>query len=310
MDSSDYHLPVLAQESIAALQLADDSIVIDATFGGGGHSRLILEKLSEPGKLFGFDQDADAATNTLDDSRFQFVSSNFEHLERFMRLYGVPKVDAILADLGVSSHQLDEGERGFSYRFDADLDMRMNQSDTKTAANILNTYTAADLQSIFSHYGEVRNSKTLAEAIIAARSLQPFRRISDLLQTIEPLIKGQRLRYLSQVFQALRMEVNDEMGVLQRFLENALKVLRPGGRLVIIAYHSLEDRMVKQFLKTGNINGDVQRDFYGNIYRPYKIITKKAVVPSHKEIKENPRARSAKMRVAERLEDQETEYNY
>jgi 16S rRNA (cytosine1402-N4)-methyltransferase len=305
-----YHLPVLAQESVDALQLTDSSIVIDATFGGGGHSKLILDRLGEQGRLYGFDQDADAAANALDDSRFQFVSSNFEHLERFMRLYGVSKVDAILADLGVSSHQLDEGERGFSYRFEAALDMRMNQSDTKTAADILNDYTAEELQSIFSRYGEVRNAKTLAQAVVADRSVQPFQRISDLLQTIDPIIKGQRLRYLSQVFQALRMEVNDEMGVLQRFLENTLNVLAPGGRLVVIAYHSLEDRMVKQFLKTGNVDGNVQRDFYGDIYRPYKIITKKAIVPSNEEINRNPRARSAKMRVAERLEDKEITYDY
>jgi 16S rRNA (cytosine1402-N4)-methyltransferase len=305
-----YHLPVLAQESVDALQLTDSSIVIDATFGGGGHSKLILDRLGEQGRLYGFDQDADAAANALDDSRFQFVSSNFEHLERFMRLYGVSKVDAILADLGVSSHQLDEGERGFSYRFEAALDMRMNQSDTKTAADILNDYTAEELQSIFSRYGEVRNAKTLAQAVVADRSVQPFQRISDLLQTIDPIIKGQRLRYLSQVFQALRMEVNDEMGVLQRFLENTLSVLAPGGRLVVIAYHSLEDRMVKQFLKTGNVDGNVQRDFYGDIYRPYKIITKKAIVPSNEEINRNPRARSAKMRVAERLEDKEITYDY
>lgn len=305
-----YHLPVLATESITALNLQNDSVVVDATFGGGGHSRLILEALGESGKLFGFDQDADAAANVITDSRFQFVDSNFEYLERFLRLYSVKKVDAILADLGVSSHQLNEAERGFSYRFDADLDMRMNQSDSKTAATILNEYSVADLQSIFSQYGEVRNAKTLAEALVAARTQRSFQRISDLLQAVEPYIKGQRLRYLSQVFQALRMEVNDEMGVLERFLTSTLKVLKPGGRLVVIAYHSLEDRMVKQFLKTGNTDGKVQRNFYGDIYRPFKIITKKAVVPNDAEIESNNRARSAKMRVAERLEEGEGSYDY
>lgn len=305
-----YHLPVLAQESIESLNLQSDSVVVDATFGGGGHSRLILDALGENGKLFGFDQDADAVANSISDSRFQFIDSNFEYLERFLRLHGIKKVDAILADLGVSSHQLDEAERGFSYRFDADLDMRMNQSETKTAATILNDYSASDLQSVLSRYGEVRNAKTLAEALVSARQQRSFQRISDLMQTIEPHIKGLRPRYLSQVFQALRMEVNDEMGVLGRFLESTLKVLAPNGRLVVIAYHSLEDRMVKQFLKTGNAEGTIQRDFYGDIYRPFKIISKKAVVPHEAEIKENSRARSAKMRVAERLEDKENNYTY
>ncbi|MEL6720672.1 MAG: 16S rRNA (cytosine(1402)-N(4))-methyltransferase RsmH, partial [Bacteroidota bacterium] len=297
-----YHQPVLAKESIAALNIEADSTIVDATFGGGGHSKLILEQLGSTGRLFGFDQDADAAQNAIDDSRFTFVQANFEHLARFLKLYTVRSVDGILADLGVSSHQLDEGERGFSYRYEADLDMRMNQQNERTAATILNTYTQDTLQDIFSRYGEVRNAKTLAQAIVAARSQQSFKTINDLMLTIEPLIKGQRLRYLSQVFQALRIEVNDEMGVLERFLKNAMKVLKPGGKLVIIAYHSLEDRMVKQFLKTGNINGDIQRDFYGEIFRPFKIITKKAVLPSNEEIKMNSRARSAKMRVGERLE--------
>ncbi|MEM9888912.1 MAG: 16S rRNA (cytosine(1402)-N(4))-methyltransferase RsmH [Bacteroidota bacterium] len=305
-----YHLPVLAKESIAALNVQPNSIVVDATFGGGGHSKLILEQLGEGGKLLAFDQDQDAQANALADERFIFVQGNFEYLERFLKLYGIRSVDAILADLGVSSHQFDEGERGFSYRFDADLDMRMNQSGERTAAEVLNHYPQEDLQSIFSRYGEVRNAKTLSQAIVVARDQQPFQRISDLMHTVEPIIKGQRLRYLSQVFQALRIEVNDEMGVLQRFLENTLKVLKPKGRLVIISYHSLEDRMVKNFLKTGNVAGDVQRDFYGDIYRPFKVITKKAVLPSEAEIKENPRARSAKLRVGKRLEVSGATYDW
>jgi len=305
-----YHQPVLAKESIGALSIQSNSTIVDATFGGGGHSKLILEELGAEGRLFGFDQDADAVQNSLDDSRFTFVQANFEYLSRFLKLHAVRSVDGILADLGVSSHQLDEGERGFSYRYEAALDMRMNQQSERTAATILNTYTQDALQDIFSRYGEVRNSKTLAQAIVAAKSQQPFQTINDLMTTIEPLIKGQRLRYLSQVFQALRIEVNDEMGVLERFLKEAMKVLKPGGKLVIIAYHSLEDRMVKQFLKTGNINGDVQRDFYGAIFRPFKIITKKAVLPSDAEIKGNSRARSAKMRVGERLEISEESFDW
>lgn len=305
-----YHQPVLAKESIKALNIQSNSTIVDATFGGGGHSKLILEELGAEGRLFGFDQDADALQNALDDSRFTFVQANFEHLSRFLKLHTVRSVDGILADLGVSSHQLDEGERGFSYRYEAALDMRMNQQSERTAATILNTYTQKDLQDIFSRYGEVRNAKTLAQAIVAAKSQQPFRTINDLMTTIEPLIKGQRLRYLSQVFQALRIEVNDEMGVLERFLKEAMKVLKPGGKLVIIAYHSLEDRMVKQFLKTGNINGDVQRDFYGEIFRPFKIITKKAVLPSDEEIRVNSRARSAKMRIGERLKISEENFDW
>ncbi|MEM8527220.1 MAG: 16S rRNA (cytosine(1402)-N(4))-methyltransferase RsmH [Bacteroidota bacterium] len=305
-----YHLPVLAKESIEALNIQPDSTIVDATFGGGGHSKLILEELGAEGRLFGFDQDADALRNSLDDPRFTFVQANFEYLARFLKLHAVRSVDGILADLGVSSHQLDEGERGFSYRYEAALDMRMNQQNEQTAATILNTYTQDALQDIFSRYGEVRNAKTLAQAIVSAKSQQPFQTINDLMVTIEPLIKGQRLRYLSQVFQALRIEVNDEMGVLERFLKNAMKVLKPGGKLVIIAYHSLEDRMVKQFLKTGNIDGGIQRDFYGEIFRPFKITTKKAVLPSDEEIRTNSRARSAKMRVGERLEISEESFDW
>ncbi|MEM6700242.1 MAG: 16S rRNA (cytosine(1402)-N(4))-methyltransferase RsmH [Bacteroidota bacterium] len=305
-----YHLPVLAKESIEALDIQLNSTIVDATFGGGGHSKLILEELGTEGQLFGFDQDADAVKNAISDPRFTFVQANFEYLARFLKLHAVRSVDGILADLGVSSHQLDEGERGFSYRYEAALDMRMNQQNERTAATILNTYTQDALQDIFSRYGEVRNAKTLAQAIVAAKSQQSFQTINDLMVTIEPLIKGQRLRYLSQVFQALRIEVNDEMGVLERFLKNAMKVLKPGGKLVIISYHSLEDRMVKQFLKTGNNKGDVQRDFYGQIFRPFKIITKKAVLPSDEEVKVNSRARSAKMRVGERLELSEENFDW
>lgn len=295
-----YHRPVLAQESIAALQIQPDAVYVDATFGGGGHSRLILNELSDKGRLFGFDQDADALPNVPDDARFVLIQNNFRYLKRFLKLHDIRSVAGILADLGVSSHQLDEAERGFSYRFDADLDMRMNQQGERTAADVLNSYPADALQQVFGAYGEVRNARTLAQSIASARQARPLRTIADLLAIVDPLVRGQRLRYLSQVFQALRIEVNDEMGALQEFLEQILEVLQPGGRLAVITYHSLEDRMVKNFLKTGNVAGEVKKDFYGNIERPFKIITKTAIEPSEAEIRENPRARSARLRVGEK----------
>lgn len=296
-----YHLPVLAAESMEALAIRSTGNYVDATFGGGGHAKLILQKLGDKGRLLGFDQDEDAAQNVLNDNRFTFVHSNFRYLKRFLKLHGVKTVDGILADLGVSSHQFDEATRGFSYRFDAALDMRMNQEDERTAAHIVNDYSVEDLQRIFSEFGEVRNSRTLAQRIVEERRARPIQTINDLLNIMEPLIRGQRLRYLSQVFQALRIEVNDEMVALREFLEQSLEVLQPGGRLVILTYHSLEDRMVKNFLKTGNAKGEVNSDFYGNISRPFKVITKNPMEPSETEIAENPRARSAKLRVAEKI---------
>ncbi|MDX1943574.1 MAG: 16S rRNA (cytosine(1402)-N(4))-methyltransferase RsmH [Saprospiraceae bacterium] len=295
-----YHLPVLAKESIEMLQIKPDGIYVDATFGGGGHSKLILEELGDKGRLFGFDQDEDTVANVLGDPRFTFVHNNFRYLKRFLKLHGAKEVDSILADLGVSSHQLDEASRGFSYRFDAELDMRMNQQGERSAADVVNIYTAEDLQRVFSEYGEVRNARTLAQSIVEARQTREIRTIADFLAIMEPLIRGQRLRYLSQVFQALRIEVNDEMGALQEFLEQSLEVLKPGGRLVVITYHSIEDRIVKNFLKTGNREGEVKKDFYGNIERPFVVITKNAIEPSDAEIKENPRARSARLRVGEK----------
>lgn len=296
-----YHLPALAAESIEALAIQAGGVYVDATFGGGGHSKLILEKLGDKGRLFGFDQDEDAAQNALNDARFTFVQSNFRYLKRFLRLHGVKAVDGILADLGVSSHQLDEATRGFSYRFDAALDMRMNQEDERTAADIVNSYSVEDLQRVFSEYGEVRNSRTLAQRIVEERHARPIQTVNDLLALMEPIIRGQRLRYLSQVFQALRIEVNDEMGALREFLEQSLEVLQPGGRLAVITYHSLEDRLLKNFLKTGNAEGVVKSDFYGNIFRPFKVITKNPIEPSESEVEQNPRARSAKLRVGEKV---------
>jgi 16S rRNA (cytosine1402-N4)-methyltransferase len=296
-----YHIPVLASDAIAAMGIKPDGTYVDVTYGGGGHAKLILDALGDNGRLIGFDQDADAAQNTWEDPRLTFVPHNFRFLKRFLRLEGIKEVDGILADLGVSSHQFDEAERGFSFRFDTLLDMRMNQQAEKSAADILATYTEAELQGIFGEYGEVRNARTLAQAIVKDRQVRPMRSIGDLLALLDPLVRGQRQRYLAQVFQALRMEVNDEVGALKDMLEQSLQVLKPGGRLVVIAYHSIEDRMVKQFLKTGNVEGEVQQDFYGNITRPFEILTKKAIVPAATEIKDNSRARSAKMRIGAKI---------
>ncbi|MEM6963973.1 MAG: 16S rRNA (cytosine(1402)-N(4))-methyltransferase RsmH [Bacteroidota bacterium] len=296
-----YHDPVLKDKSIDALMIKPRGIYVDATFGGGGHTRAILKRADEHTRIFGFDQDEDVLPNLPTDERFTFVPHNFKYLKRFLRLHGAKAVDGILADLGVSSHQFDKAERGFSYRFEAELDMRMNQQDELTAKAVLNAYSAEDLQRIFSQYGEVRNAKTLAEAIVKERQLKTIHSTSDFLGVLEPYIRGQRVRYLSQVFQALRIEVNNEMEVLKTFLTDSLEVLKSGGRLVIITYHSIEDRFVKKFLKTGNFEGEPQKDFYGNIYRPFKIITKKPILPSKEEIKRNPRARSASLRIAEKM---------
>jgi 16S rRNA (cytosine1402-N4)-methyltransferase len=295
-----YHDPVLLKESIDALNIKENGTYVDATFGGGGHSNLILQKLGAKGRLFGFDQDEDVLPNVSEDERFTFIHHNFKYLKRFLKLNGVDQVDGILADLGVSSYQLDNADRGFSFRFDADLDMRMNQQGDITAVEIINNYDSKSLQNVFSLYGEVRNAKTLANAIEIERTKKPVKTINDLLQILGPLVRGNRNRYLAQVFQALRIEVNDEIGALKTFLEEAKEVLKPGGMIVVISYHSLEDRVVKNFLKFGNFEGQVIKDFYGNIERPFKIITKKAILPSEEELKINPRSRSAKMRVAEK----------
>lgn len=297
-----YHLPALLRETIDYLDIQQEGTYVDVTYGGGGHSKAILQRLGPDGRLIAFDQDEDALENVVDDERLIFVNHNFQYLKRFLRLHTVTAVDGILGDLGVSSHQLDKAERGFSYRFDATLDMRMNQQADLKASDILNTYPVEKLQRILSQYGEVRNARTLAQKIVEERQVRKFQHINEFLISIESLIRGNRLRYLAQVFQALRIEVNGEMQVLQSFLEQAYEVLKPGGRLVIISYHSLEDRMVKNFLKTGNVEGEVQKDFYGNITRPFKIITKKAILPSKEECAENPRARSAKLRVGEKIE--------
>lgn len=292
-----YHQPVMASESIAALALEPDGVYVDATYGGGGHSRMILDGLGPDGRLIAFDQDPDAQANLVEDERLVFVPQNFRYVQRYLKLYGAPQVDGVLADLGVSSHQFDEGDRGFSYRFEARLDMRMNRNGGKTAADVVNTYSGDNLQSVFSRYGEVRNARSLAQGIVEGRSGQFIKTTQDLLRIVEPFVRGQRLRYLSQVFQALRIEVNDEMGALAEFLSQALDCLRPGGRLVVISYHSLEDRMVKNFLRSGNVDGQIEKNFYGHIFRPFDVVTRKAQGPTEAEIQKNPRARSAKMRV-------------
>jgi len=300
-----YHESVLLHESVDYLGIAPGGIYVDATFGGGGHSKLILEKLNGSGQLYAFDQDVDAMRNIeqpeFSNARnFTFVQSNFRHLKRQLRAEGVRPgtVQGILADLGVSSHQLDTAARGFSYRFEAALDMRMNTQDGATAADVLNTYNAEALQRVFSELGEVRNSKTLAYAIINRRQQTPFVTTGDLVELCGKNLMGERMRYLSQVFQALRMEVNDELGVLAIFLEESYEMLATGGRLAIITFHSLEDRMVKNYLKTGNLQGEPNKDFYGNIERPWELLTKKPLEPSDEETSKNNRARSSKLRVA------------
>jgi 16S rRNA (cytosine1402-N4)-methyltransferase len=290
----------MAQPCIDGLVTDPDGVYVDATFGGGGHSRLILDHLGAQGKLVGFDQDEDALANVPEDDRFIFVQHNFRFLKRFLKLHRIREVDGIMADLGVSSHQLDVPERGFSFRFDAPMDMRMNQQQEETAATLLQRLTAEGLQDILSRFGEVRNAKTLAEQLVTEQRIKPIQTIGEFLAVVDPLVRGNRSRYLAQVFQALRIAVNDEMGALEDFLNQCLEVLKPGGRLVVLSYHSLEDRMVKHFLKTGNVEGVQEKDFYGNIDRPFKVLTKKAELPTEEEIERNSRARSAKLRVGER----------
>ncbi|MCB0704488.1 MAG: 16S rRNA (cytosine(1402)-N(4))-methyltransferase RsmH [Saprospiraceae bacterium] len=298
-----YHLPVLAAESIEAMAIKRDGVYVDATFGGGGHSRLILEQLGPNGRLIAFDQDSDAEANVPADDRIQFHQQNFRLMQPFFRLHGISQIDGLLADLGVSSHQFDTAERGFSFRFEAPLDMRMNQGMEVTAATVLRESPVEYLQEMFSRYGEVRNARTLAIRIAQQRNNKPLQTVGEFLELLEPLIRGNRARYLAQVFQALRIEVNDEIGALEELLELAQKMLKPGGRLVVMSYHSLEDRLVKHFLKTGNIRGEMIQDDFGKIYRPFRILTKKAIVPSEMEVMENPRSRSAKLRVGERIEE-------
>lgn len=299
---STYHVPVLFDESLDALQIKEDGVYVDCTFGGGGHSRGILERLGKNGKLIAFDQDADAQKNLPHDERIIFIAQNFMHLQRFLRLHKYPEVDAVLADLGVSSHQFDQAERGFSIRFDGPLDMRMDKRTDKTAASVLRNATEKELLDIFSHYGEVSNSKTLAKHIVENRNLVAPDTIAAFRNMIAPVVKGNPNKYLAQVFQALRIEVNDEMTALKSLLEQLPAVLKSGGRAAIITFHSLEDRLVKNFFKLGSFEQPEEHPLFNNIQKsPFRVITKKPVVASDKELRENSRSRSAKLRVAQKI---------
>ena len=295
-----YHNPVLLKESVEGLNINPNGIYVDVTFGGGGHSREILNKL-ENGHLFAFDQDNDALKNTIDDPRFTLINNNFRYIKNFLKLHKCESINGILADLGVSSHQFDIPERGFSTRFEAPLDMRMNQNGDITAADIINNYTLEELKSLLYKYGELKNSNCFANSIVEKRQQGEIKTTKELIDSVErcyPKIK--RNKILAQVFQALRIEVNSEMDALKEMLEQSCKILVPGGRIVVISYHSLEDRLVKNFIKSGNFEGKVEKDFYGNAITDLKQITRKPLIPSDEEIETNNRARSAKLRIAEK----------
>lgn len=302
MSQEVYHIPALLPEVLDALQLNPDGTYIDATFGGGGHSRAIVDKLGIGGHLYSFDQDEDAINRAFEDARFTIVYSNFRYISNFMRYHDVDGVDGILADLGVSFHHFDDKDRGFSFRWEGALDMRMNRKAKRNAAWILANYTEQQLADIFYLYGELKSARRMAAVIVKSRQQQPIETVERLLEVVKPLINPkQEKKELAQLFQALRIEVNGEIEVLKSFLEQALTVLKPGGRLAVITYHSLEDRLVKNFMKTGNLNGEVEKDFYGRNLSPFKLITGKPIVPGDEEIERNPRSRSAKLRVAQKL---------
>ena len=297
-----YHVPVLLQESIDGLDIKPDGVYVDVTFGGGGHSKEILRRLGKKGHLYGFDQDEDAEKNIPDDMRFTFVRSNFRYLTNWMRYYNVEHIDGLLADLGVSSHHFDDETRGFSFRFEAPLDMRMNKRSGMTAAEILNNYSEEQLADIFYIYGELKNARKIASAIIKAREEKHIETTGDLMQIAERMLQREReKKETAKLFQALRIEVNHEMDALKEMLDGACKVLQDGGRLSVITYHSLEDRIVKNFMKAGNVEGKVRQDFFGRTEAPFRAISNKVIVPSDEEMQRNPRSRSAKLRVAERV---------
>lgn len=297
-----YHVPVLLEQSIDGLNIRPEGTYVDVTFGGGGHSRAILKRLKGKGHLYSFDQDPDAEQNIVENPHFTFVRSNFRFLQNFMQYYNVDEVDGILADLGVSSHHFDDAERGFSFRFEGKLDMRMNQRAGKTAADIVNEYPEEKLADLFYLYGELKNSRKLASTIVKARAKESIQTIGDFLNIVQPLFGREReKKELAKVFQALRIEVNQEMTALREMLQAAIEVLKPGGRLSIITYHSLEDRMVKNIMKTGNIEGKLQQDFFGRVETPFKPVNNKVIIPSEDEQERNPRSRSAKLRIAEKI---------
>ena len=294
-----YHVPVMLKECVEGLSVSPSGTYVDVTFGGGGHSKEILKHLGEDGVLVGFDQDADAQQNILNDDRFVFVDQNFKYLKNNLRMHDLLPVDGVLADLGVSSHQFDVPDRGFSIRFDGDLDMRMDQTSGLTAKEIVNTYAEEELHKIFGIYGEIQNAKSLAKIIVTARLNRAIVTIADLKNVIAKLIpRGKENKYLAQVFQALRIEVNQEMEALKDFLVQTAEVIKPGGRLVVMSYHSLEDRLVKNFMAKGKFSGQVEKDFFGNEIKPFSVVTKKSVTASDEEIKLNNRARSARLRIA------------
>lgn len=299
---SSYHTPVLLEQAVESLNINPDGTYVDLTFGGGGHSRRILESLSDRGRLYSFDQDSDTKANAPDDSRFNYVESNFRFLRSALRLRGVTEVDGILADLGVSSHHFDALPRGFSFRGEAPLDMRMNQRGGETAADVVNNRTEEQLATILSQYGELDTTWKIAACIARARAVKPITTTAELVAAVAPCTpKRDESKFLTKLFQALRIEVNGEMEALKMALEQSLKVLKPGGRLVVISYHSLEDRIVKNFIRSGNTDGKIEKDFFGRSTTPLEVVTRKAIVPSAEEVESNPRSRSAKMRVAEKL---------
>jgi len=301
MSTPAYHIPVMLDPCIEGLAILPNGVYVDVTFGGGGHSKAILARL-EGGQLFGFDQDSDALVNTPQDPRFTFVQANFRDIKRYLRLHGIKQVDGILADLGISSHQIDAPERGFSTRFQGDLDMRMNQSAELSAKELLATADEARLHKILGMYGEIKNAKTLAQSIVAERSVKPFTTtegFTAFLKRFAP--RGKEFKYYAQVFQALRIEVNDEMGALEELLLSAVELLKPEGRLVVMSYHSLEDRLVKSLMTKGKFQGEVEKDFYGNLLRPLEPVSRGAITASEEELALNSRARSAKLRIAKKV---------
>lgn len=299
-----YHKPVMLQETIDLMAIKPDGIYVDVTFGGGGHSRAILEKLTT-GRLIAFDQDKDALKNTIDDPRFQLINQNFKFIGNFLKFYKALPVDGILADLGISSHQIDDPQRGFSTRFDSDLDLRMDQSSGQSAQHLLNLYNAEDLKRVFKLYGELENAWHIAQKIVNGRVEKPINSTTDLMELLKPFAeRGRENKFFARVFQALRIEVNNEIGVLEDFLRQTTAIIKPGGRLVVISYHSLEDRLVKNFMKSGNFEGDIEKDFFGNIISPFTPVTRKPLTPTEDELTENPRSRSAKLRAAERRPDE------
>lgn len=300
LKNAEYHIPALLTETIDGLNIKPNGIYVDVTFGGGGHSKAILEQLGTTGKLISFDQDEDAIQNILEDKRFIFVRSNFRYLKNFLKYHGIEKVDGILADLGVSFHHFDESERGFSFRFNGALDMRMNKQSAKTAAHVLNSYSDESLANVFYLYGELHNSRKIASAIIRARNTKPLETIQEFVDILKPYFSREKeKKEMARVFQALRIEVNSEMEVLEDLLGQTVDVLNEQGRLVVLTYHSLEDRLVKNFIRSGNFEGKLEKDFYGNLISPLKAINNKVITASKEEVERNPRSRSAKLRIAE-----------